>query len=135
MIVRGGRGNSRPIWCRCRRLRYHRRIEKLGNVRAQRKLNAKFSFVARFVVVAGNSLPDFTGRYPDDRIEVAVVFSGAAEHFNAQDAFFQVRGTVAEGLLDQIPQEVGVPFAVAKRGAAENPLELSENETLLYVPR
>jgi hypothetical protein len=135
VIVRGGRGNNRPVWCRRRLLWYRGWIVNIRDVRAQRKVDAEFSFVARFVVVAGNSLPDLTGRYPDDRIGVAIVFSGAAEHFNTKYAFFEARSIVAERVLDQVPQKAGIPFAVSKGGASENPLELSENYIPLYTPR
>jgi hypothetical protein len=100
---------------------------KLGDVSPNGKIDPKFLPMSRVVVVLSDSLAHLAGGHADYRIIVAVIVRSPAKKFNAENSLFETVFLSAERLLDNMPEERGVPLTLAEERARQHPFKLTHN--------
>jgi hypothetical protein len=97
---------------------------KLGYVGSGREVDPKFVLVSRIVVILSNPLAYLPGCYADYGIVAAVVVLGPTEDFDPEDSLFERIFLPLKRLLDDIPQEWRISFALTEQRASQYPLKL-----------
>src|SRR5438046_1907728 len=97
---------------------------ELGNVRAERQSDAKFTLTARLVIILGNSLANFCRRDANDRVQVGVVIRATAKDFHAERSFLQKLYAAIEFPFDNVAQQTGISPATPKKRTIEQAREL-----------
>ena len=78
----------------------------------ERQIDAQLGFVGGILIILSQPLANFGRRGPHHRIEVCVVIRLSAEHVDPERAFLQIARAPVQGVLDRIPQKVGITPAV-----------------------
>jgi hypothetical protein len=97
---------------------------KLGYVGSGREIDPKFVLVSRIVVILSNPLAYLSGCYADYRIVAAVVMRSPTEDFDPEGSLFESIFLPLKRLLDDIPEEWRISFALSEQRARQYPLKL-----------
>jgi hypothetical protein len=97
---------------------------KLGYVGSGREVDPKFVLVSRIVVILSNPLAYLPGCYADYRIVAAVVVRSPTEDFDPEGSLFEGIFLPFKRLLDDIPEEWRISFALSEQRACQYPLKL-----------
>jgi hypothetical protein len=101
---------------------------KLGYISPGREVNPKLVLVSRIVVVLSNSLAYLPGSYADYRIVTAVVIRKPPEDFDPQRSLFEGTFLALKRLLDDMPEEWRISFALTEQRACQDPIKLILDE-------
>jgi hypothetical protein len=101
-----------------------RRRAKLGYVIPGREVNPKLVLVSRIVVVLSNSFAYLPGSYADYWIVTAVGSREPPENLDPEGSLFEGIFLPLKRLLDDIPEEWRISFALTEQRARQYPLKL-----------
>ena len=82
-------------------------------------------------IVLGQLLSYFISRYPDYGVLAGIEVEGKLEELHAERALFECAAGTADGVIDDILEELTASLARAKRGALQQAAEFRPHGLLL----